>query len=203
MFYILKKILFLIGISLFLTTNLKAESNETSFGIDIGYGFLDIGADDTAQTIANLSGSTTTVSYDTGAWFGRFYGDFKIADSTYIDIGLFATGDVSATYTLSGASASESYSASGIDAALVLKEDSKKEGLFVKGGIHSSTVDGNANVTIGGTTYAASATASGIGYVVGGGYDYDDGSRFGITLYSDLGGQSKADMWLFYYGFRF
>ena len=180
----------------------KLVAYEVTFGVDAGYGFLDIGADDTAQTIANLSGSTVTASYDTGAWFGRIYGDYKIDDSTYIDVGFFMTGDVTAKYTLSGATASESYSANGIDVAAVIKED-KKDALFVKGGFHSSTIDGNANVTISGTTYAAKATASGIGFVFGGGYDYEDGSRAGITYYANLGGESDADMWLVYYGFRF
>lgn len=180
----------------------KLIAEEVTLGVDVGYGFLDIGADDTAQTIANLSGSTVTASYDTGAWFGRIYGDYKIADSTYIDVGLFMTGDVTAKYTLSGATASESYSANGIDIAAVIKED-KKEALFVKGGFHSSTIDGNANITISGTTYAAQAAFSGIGFVLGGGYDYEDGGRAGITYYANLGGESDADMWLVYYGFRF
>ena len=180
----------------------KLVADEVTFGVDVGYGFLDIGADDTAQTIANLSGSTVTASYDTGAWFGRIYGDYKIADSTYIDVGFFMTGDVTAKYTLSGATVSESYSANGIDVSAVLKEN-EKEGFFVKGGIHSSTIDGNANVTISGTTYAAQATASGMGFVFGAGYDGDDKSRAGVSLYSNLGRDAAADMWLFYYGFRF
>jgi len=199
--FFIKIVLILTFLSM-LSLGTKAENNDITFGIDVGYGFLDIGADDTAQTIANLSGSTVTASYDTGAWFGRIYGDYKITDSTYIDVGLFTTGDVTAKYTLSGATASESYSANGIDVAAVIKED-KKEALFVKGGFHSSTIDGNANITISGTTYAAQAAFSGIGFVFGGGYDYEDGSRAGITYYANLGGESDADMWLVYYGFRF
>ena len=178
------------------------KSDEISLGVDLGFGFIDIGADDTAQTIANLSGSTTTVTYDTGSWFGRVYGEYKIADATYIDIGLFTTGDVTAKYTLSGATASESYSANGVDVSAVIKEN-EKEGLFVKGGFHSSTIDGNADVTISGTTYAAQATASGTGFLIGGGFDFDDGQRAGATFYSNLGGDSAADMWLIYYGIKF
>ena len=178
------------------------KSDEISLGVDLGFGFIDIGADDTAQTIANLSGSTTTVTYDTGAWFGRVYGEYKIADATYIDIGLFTTGDVTAKYTLSGATASESYSANGVDVSAVIKEN-EKEGLFVKGGFHSSTIDGNADVTISGTTYAAQATASGTGFLIGGGFDFDGGQRAGATFYSNLGGDSAADMWLIYYGLKF
>ena len=199
--FFIKIVLILTFLSM-LSLGSKAENNDITFGVDVGYGFLDIGADDTAQTIANLSGSTVTASYDTGAWFGRIYGDYKITDSTYIDVGVFMTGDVTAKYTLSGATASESYSANGFDVAAVLKEN-EKEGFFVKGGIHSSTIDGNANVTISGTTYAAQATASGVGFVFGAGYDDDDGSRAGFSLYSNLGGDSAADVWLFYYGFRF
>ena len=178
------------------------KSDEISLGVDLGFGFIDIGADDTAQTIANLSGSTTTVTYDTGSWFGRVYGEYKIADATYIDIGLFTTGDVTAKYTLSGATASESYSANGVDVSAVIKEN-EKEGYFVKGGFHSSTIDGNADVTISGTTYAAQATASGTGFLIGGGFDFDGGQRAGATFYSNLGGDSAADMWLIYYGFLF
>ena len=178
------------------------KSDEISLGVDLGFGFIDIVADDTAQTIANLSGSTTTVTYDTGAWFGRVYGEYKIADATYIDIGLFTTGDVTAKYTLSGATASESYSANGVDVSAVIKEN-EKEGLFVKGGFHSSTIDGNADVTISGTTYAAQATASGTGFLIGGGFDFDGGQRAGATFYSNLGGDSAADMWLIYYGIKF
>ena len=187
-------------LNVFFTSVIKAE--DISLGIDIGYGFIDIGADETAQTIANISGSAVTATYDTGAWFGRIYGEYKIVDATYVDVGFFTTGDVTAKYTLSGATASESYSANGVDVSAVIKE-SDKEGLFVKGGFHSSTIDGNANVTISGTTYAAQATASGTGFLVGGGYDYQDGTRAGITYYSNLGGDSAADMWLIYYGIRF
>ena len=180
----------------------SAKADEISLGVDVGWGYLDIGADDTAQTIANLSGSTVTATYDTGAFFGRIYGEYKIADSTYLDVGLFTTGDVTAKYTLSGATASESYSANGFDVSAVIKENDDA-GLFVKGGMHSSTIDGNANVTIGGTTYAAQATASGTGFLVGGGYDYVDGTRAGISFYSNLGGDSAADVWLIYVGYLF
>ena len=191
---------FVFALILFFSSLVK--SDEISLGVDLGFGFIDIGADDTAQTIANLSGSTTTVTYDTGSWFGRVYGEYKIADATYIDIGLFTTGDVTAKYTLSGATASESYSANGVDVSAVIKEN-EKEGYFVKGGFHSSTIDGNADVTISGTTYAAQATASGTGFLIGGGFDFDGGQRAGATFYSNLGGDSAADMWLIYYGIKF
>lgn len=193
-------IIFVFSFIISLSSILKAE--DISLGVDLGFGFIDIGADDTAQTIANHSGSTVTASYDTGAWFGRIYGEYKITDGTYLDLGLFTTGDVTAKYTLSGATASESYSANGVDVSAVIKEKDT-EGFFFKGGIHSSTIDGNADVTISGTTYSAQATSSGVGFLAGTGYDYDDGTRAGITFYSNLGGDSAADAWLIYYGFLF
>lgn len=195
---------FLVGLIFSLTvfsfTTIKA--NDISIGADLGFGFIDIGADDTAQTIANVSGSTVTASYDTGSWFGRIYGEYKVANSTYLDVGLFTTGDVTAKYTLSGATASESYTANGVDISAVIKENDN-QGFFVKGGLHSSTIDGNANVTINGATYAAQATASGAGFLVGAGLDFEDGTRTGVTYYSDLGGDSAADMWVIYYGVLF
>ena len=193
--------LFVFSIITFIHTSLKAQDGDVTVGLDIGYGFLDIGADETAQTIANLSGSTVTYSSDVGSWMGRVYGDLEIVESLYVDVGLFLTGDIEAKYTLSGATVTETYSANGVDLSLVFKDGN--EGFYLKGGVHSSTVDGNASITISGTTYAANAAASGSGFVFGGGYDFADGSRFGYTYYSDLGGLSKADLGYIFYGYRF
>ena len=183
------------------TSSVKAEES-FSLGVDFGYGFLDIGADETAQSIANTAGSTVTYESDTGSWMGRIYTDLEIANSLYIDIGYFLTGSIDAKYTLSGVTVTEGYSANGVEASLAYKEGDK-EGFFLKGGVHSSTVDGNASITISGTTYAANAAASGTGLLFGGGYDFSDGTRIGYTYYSDLGGLSKADLVYIYYGYRF
>ena len=192
---------FLLICLLFLSYNLFAKEGESHFGIDGGYAFLDIGAEATAQRIADLSGSTVTVTYDEGAWVGRIYGDYSLSDTTLLEVGFFVSGDVNAEYTLSGASASEAYNAVGIDFSGVFKDSS---GLFGKIGIHSSEVDGIANITIGGTTYAAQASSSGTGFLFGIGMDDDkNGSRFGYTYYANLGGISDADAGFLYYGFRF
>ena len=200
----MKKLLSKIVITILLiifTSSVKAEES-FSLGVDFGYGFLDIGADETAQSIANTAGSTVTYSADTGSWMGRIYTDFEIANSLYIDIGFFLSGSIDAKYTLSGATVTEGYSANGVEASLVFKEGDK-EGFFLKGGVHSSTVDGNASITISGTKYAANAAASGTGFLFGGGFDFSDNTRIGYTYYSDLGGLSKADLGYLYYGYRF
>ena len=183
-----------------ITSSVFADNKTTNFGIDLGWGFIDIGAADTAQNIANISNSTVTYTQDSGSWVGRIYGDFELTENLYGEIGYFLSGEVNAKYTLSGATASEAYSVNGLDFAGVYKDES---GFFVKGGIHSSTVDGQANITINGTTYAANAASSGIGYLFGIGLDLEDGSRYGYSFYSSLGGLDEADIGIIYYGFRF
>lgn len=183
------------------TSSVKAEES-FSLGVDFGYGFFDIGADETAQSIANTAGSTVNYEADTGSWMGRIYTDLEIANSLYVDVGFFLIGSIDAKYTLSGVTVTEGYSANGVEASLAYKEGDK-EGFFLKGGVHSSTIDGKASITISGTTYAANAAASGTGFLFGGGFDFSDGTRIGYTYYSDLGGLSKADLGYIYYGYRF
>ena len=74
----MKKLLTLIYFLVF-TSPLFAKEGEMVFGIDAGFGFADIGAEETAQAIANLSGSTTTVTYDRGAFAGRIYLEYGLS----------------------------------------------------------------------------------------------------------------------------
>ena len=190
------KILSILIFSLICFSN--ANSNEIKFGIEGGLTYADMRAEETAQTLANLSGSTVTYSYDEATWVGRFFADYSLSNELSIEAGFFLTGSLDATYTISGASATESYDARGVDMALVAKQ----EELFFKVGMHSSELEGKASLTIGGTTYAVSETISGSGFLVGGGLQLDE-SRVGITYYSDLGGDSDSDMTTLYYGVMF
>ena len=195
----MKKLLIIIT-TLLLSSPLFAKEGEMGFGVDVGFGFADIGAKETAQTIANLAGSTVTYSYDYGAVAGRLYLDYGISDDLLFEAGYFQSGDIDAKYTLSGTTVTESYSVNGFDIAAVYAPSN--EGYFFKGGFHSSEISGNASITISGTTYAAKATASGGGFLIGGGFDYG-GSRFGYTYYANVGGDSDANVGLLYYGWRF
>jgi len=192
--------------SLILSTllSLPLLVNAQSYGgIEGGWASIDIGAKNTAQTLANLSGSTVTYRYDTGAVAGRVFVGFPIGDNLSLEVGGFMTGDVKATYTISGASATESYSGNGLDFSAVLKPEGGS--FFLKGGIHSSTVDGNASIRIGSTTYAAGASKSGTGFLMGIGSEskLDDKSslRYAATYYDKLGGISGADAFLFTVGY--
>lgn len=188
-------------ISIFISNSLLAKQGEVGGGIDIGFGYVDIGAKDTAQTIANLAGSTVTYTYDSGAFAGRFYIDYGITDQLLIEAGYFQSGNIDAKYTLSGVTVTESYSVNGFDLSAVIKPSD--QGIFFKGGFHSSDIQGNASIRISGTTYAAKATASGTGYLVGAGYDFSENYRIGYTYYSNIGGDSNADVGLAYIGWKF
>jgi len=189
---------------LILTNKVYSANSNVHIGIDLGYGFYDIGADDTAQEIANISGSTVTYTYDEAAFAGRIYLDYDIGNDLFAEVGYLQSGSLDAKYTLSGATASESYVAKGLDLSLGYKDSDS--GMFFKGGMHSSQISGTANITISGTTYATTADASGTGYLFGAGMDFDAAgytSRIGYTYYANMGGDTAADVGLLYIGIRF
>lgn len=184
----------LIGLLLFINSALA----EVKMGVEGGLTYADMRAQETAQSLANASGSTVTYEYDEATWQGRIFADMEVTPEVHVEIGYFLTGSLDATYTISGASATEGYNAMGIDLAAVIYRDD----IFFKAGMHSSELEGNAKLTIGGTTYNVSETISGSGYLVGGGVQVDD-SRFGLTYYADVGGDTDSDMVNIYYGLLF
>ena len=155
-------------------------------------------AEETAQTLANLSGSTVTYTYDEATWMARFFGDYSVSESLSAEVGFLITGSLDATYTISGASATESYDARGIDVAAVFKQDD----FYLKAGMHSTELNGAATLSIGGTEYTVSDSISGSGFLVGAGIKFE-GNRVGYTYYSDLGGDSNSDIGFLYYGVNF
>ena len=171
---------------------------ELKIGVEGGFTFADIRAEETAQILANASGSTVTYEYDKATWMGRVFGDYAFNSDIHAEIGYFLTGSLDATYKISGSQATENYDAMGIDLAIVMHTDE----VFFKAGMHSSELNGSANLTIGGTTYAVTESISGSGFLVGGGFESDD-SRFGLTYYSDMGGDADSDMTFLSYGVKF
>ena len=173
-------------------------NSEVKMGIEGGLGYADMRAEETAQTLANLSGSTVTYTYEEATWMGRIFADYAFTPEISAEIGYFLTGSLDATYKISGASATESYDAMGIDAAVVVHQESA----YFKAGMHSSELNGAGSLTIGGTTYSVSETISGTGYLVGGGLEVDD-ARYGLTYYADLGGDGDSGMVFLYVGATF
>lgn len=191
------KVLFFILLITFI--NIKnSNADEIKLGIEGGLVYADMRAEETAQLLANASGSTVTYSYDEATWVGRLFADMPLSSDISVEVGFFLTGSLDATYTISGASATEGYDARGVDAAAVFKQNEA----FFKVGLHRSELNGNASLTIGGTKYNVSETISGSGYLVGGGLELD-GSRVGLTYYSDVGGDGDSDMTMLYYGVMF
>ena len=78
---------FLISILLILASKVYSADSDVHIGIDLGWGFADIGADETAQTIANLSGSTVTYTYDEATFAGRIYMDYDIGNDLFAEVG--------------------------------------------------------------------------------------------------------------------
>jgi len=190
----MKKLAFVAALA---TATVSAPAMASGYaGAEGGYAWVDIKAKQTAQELANLSGSTVTYTHDKAAFMGRLFGGYDISPNLALEVGGFTTGNLSATYTITGASASESYSASGLDVSIVLKPS--PEGFYAKLGMHNSKVSGNASLVIGGVTYAvASTTKSGTGVMGGIGYQSELSPNLywqaGWTYYGNLGGISSAN----------
>lgn len=173
------------------------------FGIEGGYTFADMKAKETAQTLADLSGSTVTYTYDKATPSLRLFAGFNLNKNFSAELGYFQTSSLDATYTITGASASESYTASGADLSLVWRP--AETGFFLKAGVHASKLKGEASITIGGITYdIAGDSKSGSGALVGLGYEQGIDKnlkwKIGYTFYDSIGGISSADAGTVYLG---
>ena len=180
----------------------SAEEGKLSFGIEGGVVYADIGAEDTAQSLANLSGASVTLTADEYTWMARPFVDYQFSDNLSAEVGIFLTGSLDAKYTLSGASATEGYVAWGLDTALVLK--SPEHPFYGKVGVHQSQIEGDATITIGGTTFSVSDSESGPGWLVGIGFMFKDKKAFiGLTHYGNVGGIESADFTFLSLGYNF
>ena len=117
-----------------------AHSQSSYFGIEGGWAFADIKADETAQALANASGRTTSYTYDKAAGMARIYYGTNVAKNIDVEIGYFATSDLKANYSNSLGTASEKYNAYGIDVSAVYRP--QPTGLFFKAGVHQSKIEG-------------------------------------------------------------
>ena len=181
----MKKILITVFIMLgFSNLTYAAEEGQFRFGVELGWTPVEIEAEKTAQAIANASGSNVNVIYDKGAFVGRAFGEYGISSNLGLEMGYFQTSGAGATYKIGTASASEDYDIHGLDLSVVFKSP---EGIFGKLGMHSSTIDGSANVTIGGTSYVATASKTGTGALIGAGLESGN-IRYSVTHYADIGG---------------
>ena len=187
------------SITFFLMSNLHADVGEFRGGVELGYSPVELEAEETAQQLANLSGSTVITEYDTGALVGRLFATYGVAQAIDIEAGYFRTSSMDATYKIGANSAKESYEASGIDLSANFKSDN---GFYGKAGMHSSAIDGAASLTIGSTTYSLTDQTHGTSWLIGAGLESND-IRYSWTHYNSVGGDGGADFNLFSVGVLF
>ena len=120
---VIKKILKILVLLSFFTSLANAEQGQVRIGAELGWSPIDLEAEDTAQSIANASGSTVVTEYSTGVLVGRLFADYGLDDNLYGEIGYFQTSGAEATYKISSDSAKESYDAHGFDISAKFMSD--------------------------------------------------------------------------------
>ena len=174
-------------ITFFSFTKTSFAEDDFTFGVEAGWAFSDIKAEESARLLASLCGCTVSYTYDTGTAVLKGVGQLRLDEQSYVEAGYFITSDLEATYVMGANSATESYNIHGAEASYNFTSG----GFDLKIGAHFSTVDGNASITIGNTAYdLGTLVDSGSGYVAGVGYDMDGGYQIRATYYGNLGGES-------------
>lgn len=186
----------------------QSQDDPMYFVLSGGLSFADVSdtANTNGQALANALGQTVTVEYDRASWAGRLAGGYEISDAVNLEVGYFMTGDIDITYSIPGASITESYYGTGWD--LAVKYDLTDSGAFLKAGMHNSDLNATATVTLNGSTVASvAASASGTGPLIGAGFEQEaangEVTYWGYDLYMDVGNVDDANFGLLYYGWRF
>jgi hypothetical protein len=197
----------LIGIALTLTTSLVSadQGNKLYGGLEYGSSRVKGQAQELANDLVGILGGSVTVTQDLSAYTGRLFLGYRVDEKLSIEGGFFRTGnfDVGATgrtstgvsYTINGA-----VDAQGVDLSAVyfpMASKQNQEGIFLKGGIHSSSRSTSTTLVATGVRETTSSKDSGIGYLFGIGYDWkfskDAFLRASITRLLRLGGESESD----------
>ena len=184
--------IFLFAISLNISFSQLAHSE--GFGVELGYAYLPGFEDevkDTAQSLANLLGQTVGYESDLGALVLRGFYQNPIDEKIDLEFGLFGSTDVETKFTTTGASATITQSITGIDASLLYKLTPEAQ---LKGGFHSSEIDGNATVTLDSQSASITSNDSGTSILFGiQSYSKNDPLQYSLIYYEGLGGQSDSD----------
>lgn len=189
-----------IGVILTLLLPTWAIAQNSYIGIETGVAHADNQIPETAQAIANTVGSAVFYTYNPVSAAFRIYGGHRIDPLLRLEAGYFRTSNLTANYRfLSGSSyafATESYSASGVDGSVLLHPDNS--GLFARLGVHASQLNASASYTDNRYRASIGLQRSGVGALLGLGYEYDRDTqntiRYGWTRYMGVGGVSGADV---------
>jgi len=176
--------------------NVSSALSENKYGLEIGWGYIP-GLEDDAksigQSLANSLGSTVTLTTDTGAIVLRGFGQMPIDEKLALEGGVFFSGDVDTKFTYSGGSTTITQDVSGFDLSLLYEIT---DGILLKGGFHSSEVNGAATVSLGGATASLTTSDSGTSGLIG--IETVDNSQwaFSLVYYEGLGGLDDSDLTL-------
>ena len=177
--------------------NVSSAISENKYGLEVGWGYIP-GLEDDAKSIgqelANSLGSTVTLETDTGAIVLRGFGQMPIDEKLTLEGGVFISGDVDTKFTYSGGSTTISQDVFGFDLSLLYEIT---DGILVKGGFHSSEVDGAASITLGSASASVTTSDSGTSGLIG--IETADNSQwtFSLVYYEGLGGLDDSDLTLF------
>jgi hypothetical protein len=195
----MKKIVILF-LFLFSTLNIsEAVEGEYRMGVEFGFSSEAVKTPlKPGQEIADTIGSSGTITNDSRGFVGRIFSDYGITSDVSIELGYFQTLSADAKYTFSGSSSTVTYDTSGFDISGVVKD---KSGFYGKAGLHSATMKGPSEITIGSTTYTGvTSEADGTGALLGVGYEKDN-IRYSFTHYNDLA--DTTDLNIFSVGYMF
>jgi hypothetical protein len=189
-----------ISVILTLLSPVLANAQSTYIGIETAAAHADTKVPETAQAIANTVGSPVFYTYNPVTAAFRFYGGNRIDPLLRLEVGYFRTANLTANYRfISGSSyafATESYSASGVDGSVLLHP--QNAGFFARVGVHASQLNASASYTDNRYRASLGLQRSGVGALVGLGYEYDrdtqNAIRYGWTRYMGVGGVSGANM---------
>lgn len=176
------------------------HAQDSYMGIETGAAHADTQVDATAQAIANTVGSTVYYTYNPVTAAFRVFGGHRVDPLLRLELGYFRTANLTANYRfVSGGSyayATESFSASGLDASVLLHPENS--GWFGRVGVHASQLNASASYTDNRYRASVGLQRSGVGALAGLGFEYDRDTqntiRYGWTRYFGVGGVSGADV---------
>jgi hypothetical protein len=183
-----------------LSSSALANAQSSYIGVEAAVAHADMKVSNTAQSISNTVGSPVFYTYNPVTTAFRFYGGHRINPFLRLEVGYFRTANLSADYRFisngSFAYAKESYSASGIDGALLFHP--LDSGWFGRLGVHASQLNASASYTDSRYIANIGLKHSGVGALAGLGYEYDHDTnnaiRYGWMRYFGVGGVSGANV---------